>query len=73
MTAAVGRTEVLFDANGDLMIGVRGPVECDDGSEGYEIVIQSCVHTSGERPRPRSMRVPVDVWRAWVRAVGRLR
>lgn len=71
MTAAVGRTEVLFDADGDLMIGVRGPVECDDGSEGYEIVIQSCVHTSAEWPR--SMRVPVDVWRAWVRAVGRLR
>ena len=71
MTAATARSEMLFDADGDLMIEVHGPVECDDGSEGYEIVIRSCVHTSGERPR--SMRVPMDVWRTWVRAVGRLR
>ena len=65
------RRAVLFDAEGDLEIEVRGGRECDDGSEGYEIVIRSCVHTSGERPR--SMRVPMDVWRTWVRAVGRLR
>ena len=65
------RRAVLFDAEGDLEIEVRGGRECDDGSEGYEIVVRSCIHTSGERPR--SMRVPVDVWRAWVRAVGRLR
>lgn len=71
MTAATARSEMLFDAESDLEIEVRGGRECDDGSEGYEIVIRSCVHTSGERPR--SMRVPVDVWRAWVRAVGRLR
>lgn len=71
MTAATARSELLVDAEADLMIEVRGPVECDDGSEGYEIAIRSCAPTSGERPR--AMRVPVDVWRAWVRAVGRLR
>lgn len=65
------RRAVLFDAESDIEIEVRGGRECDDGSEGYEIVIRSCVPAADERPR--SMRVPVDVWRAWVRAVGRLR
>lgn len=71
MTAATARSEMLFDGETDLMIEVHGPVECDDGSEGYEIAVRSCALASGERPRV--MRVPVDVWRAFVRAVGRLR
>ena len=71
MSAYHEQRAVLRDGEADVEIEVRGGRECDDGSEGYEIVIRSCVPAADERPR--SMRVPVDVWRAWVRAVGRLR
>lgn len=61
---------VLRDGEADVEIEVRGGMEQDDGSIGYEITVRPCVRAAGERERV--MRVPAHQWRAWVRAAGRL-
>jgi hypothetical protein len=70
MTAYHEQRAVLRDCDADVEIEVRGGVECDDGSLGYEITVRPVVRAAGERERV--MRVTVETWRAWVRAVGRL-
>jgi len=62
---------VLRDGDADVEIEVRGGMEQDDGSMGYEVTVRPCVRAAGERERV--MRVTAEQWRAWVRAVGRLR
>jgi hypothetical protein len=70
MSAYHEQRAVLRDCDADVEIEVRGGVECDDGSVGYEIAIRPVVRADGERERV--MRVTVGEWRAWVRAVWRL-
>jgi hypothetical protein len=70
VTAYHEQRAVLRDNDADVEIEVRGGVECDDGSMGYEIAVCPVVRAAGERERV--MRVTVETWRAWVRAVGRL-
>lgn len=71
MSAYHEQRAVLRDGEADVEIEVRGGVECDDGSTGYEVTIRPCVRAAGEQPRV--MRVTAETWRAWTRAVGRLR
>lgn len=71
MSAYHEQRAVLRDGEADVEVEVRGGVECDDGSMGYEVTVRPVVPVDGERPR--SMRVTVETWRAWTRAVGRLR
>lgn len=70
MSAYHEQRAVLRDGEADVEIEVRGGMEQDDGSMGYEVAVRPCVRAAGERELV--MRVPVDVWRAWVRAAGRL-
>lgn len=51
----------------EIEIEIRGGVEADDQPGGYEIVVRI------EGEDDARMRVRPDVWRKFVRAVGRLR
>ncbi len=63
---------VLSDAEAGCEIEVRGGVEADDGSEALDVTVRE-VPLGRAEPREHTMRVPVAQWRAFVRAVGRLR
>jgi hypothetical protein len=69
MTAYHEQRAVLRDGEADVEIEVRGGVEADDGSEAYDVTVR-CDDDDGGKI---TMRVPVAQWRAFVRAVGRLR
>lgn len=71
MSAYHEQRAVLRDGEADVEIEARGGVECDDGSMGYEVTVRPVVRADGERTRV--MRVTAETWRAWTRAVGRLR
>jgi hypothetical protein len=71
MTGYHEQRAVLRDGEADMEIEVRGGVECDDGTTGYEVTIRPCVRVAGDGVRV--MRVTAETWRSWVRAVGRLR
>lgn len=72
MTAYHEQRAVLRDGLADVEIEVRGGVEADDGGEAYDVTVRVPAATAGE-PHEMTMRVPVAQWRAFVRAVGRLR
>lgn len=63
---------VLRDAEAGCEIEVRGGLEADDGDAAYDVTIRGLTLT-GTADDERTMRVPAAQWRAFVRAVGRLR
>lgn len=67
MTAYHEQRAVLRDGGAEIEIEVRGGVEADDGDEAYDVTVRT------PHPGDWTMRVPVAQWRAFVRAVGRLR
>ena len=52
----------------EIEIDARGGVEADDGGDAIDLTIT--LHRDGQSV---TMRVPREQWRAFVRAVGRLR
>lgn len=72
MTAYHEQRAVLRDALAGVEIEVRGGVEADDGAEAFDVTVRVPTRTDHE-PHEWTMRVPVAQWRAFVRAVGRLR
>lgn len=63
---------VLRDAEAGCEIEVRGGLEADDGDAAYDVTIRALA-TIGDEHDARTMRVSQTQWRAFVRAVGRLR
>jgi len=72
MTAYHELRAVMRDGEAEVEIEVRGGVTADDDSEAYDVTVRVPTATAGE-PREMTMRVPAAQWRAFVRAVGRLR
>jgi hypothetical protein len=71
MTAYHEQRAVLRDNEAMVEIEVRGGLEADDGSEALDVTIREVLVT--EHTHEHTMRIPIAQWRAFVRAVGRLR
>lgn len=72
MTAYHEQRAVLRDGEAEIEIEVRGGVTADNDSEAFDVTVRVPTRTDHE-PHDWTMRVPVAQWRAFVRAVGRLR
>lgn len=69
MSAYYENRAVLRDNETDVEIEVRGGIEADDAPGGYMVTIRGL----SEDEHEKVLRVRADVWRAFVRAVGRLK